>query len=229
MIRILIVEYEHEVAENFRGNLILLGFDVPRIVSDSKECLEYLNVESVDLILMDIKIQGECDGIDLTEKILSKWNIPVIFITAFADKATLDRVSKVSYSAFLLKPFTVQVLESAIYLSLKGKVSNRITTGTLCVRDKGFTVPIPFSEIQYLKADGLYTKIFTKYRIYLVRDIMKNIQVKLDEDIFLRVHKSYLVNIREVKSYNYRELTIGKNLIPITRGFSKNLAARLDL
>jgi two-component system, LytTR family, response regulator LytT len=55
-------------------------------------------------------------------------------------------------------------------------------------------VPVPYSEIVYLKADGLYTKVYTRAKSYIVRDILKGFEDKLPSSQFLRVHKSYLVN-----------------------------------
>ncbi|WP_332912485.1 LytTR family DNA-binding domain-containing protein [Algoriphagus boritolerans] len=71
--------------------------------------------------------------------------------------------------------------------------------------DKGYLVPVPYSEIVYLKADGLYTKVYTKAKSYLVRDILKSFEEKLPADIFLRVHKSFLVNISFIASFNAKK------------------------
>jgi DNA-binding LytR/AlgR family response regulator len=227
MKKILIVEDEIELALNIKEMVESFNYEVPGIHVEASTVLSYLETSMVDLILMDIQIKGDIDGIDLCYKIKDLYNVPIIFLTAYSDQSYLERISEVVYDGYLLKPFKAESLKSAIFLAIKTKP---ITTDqkdllklSLKIRDKGYVVPILISEIIYLKADGLYTKVITAAKTYIVRDILKDIQSQLPEEVFIRPHKSYLVNINQVISYNSRELNVRDATIPIRRGYFKIL------
>lgn len=227
MKKILLVEDEKELGENIRDLLQALGYEVVGLFDQSSTVLAYLKQKPVDLILMDIMIKGELDGIQLTEKIKASYEIPVVFITAFSDQGVLERISDGAYDGYLLKPFTLQSLKSAVFLALNKRPS-KITaeTGlknTLKVRDKGYVVPVPFREILFVEADGLYTKVVTEERTFVLRGILKDVIKELDKAKFIRVHKSFCINLDKIQSLNAKELTIGAYTIPIRRGFYKNL------
>jgi DNA-binding LytR/AlgR family response regulator len=179
------------------------------------------------LILMDIQIKGDMDGIDLCYKIKDQYNIPIIFLTAYSDQSYLQRISEVVYDGYLLKPFKAESLKSAIFLAIKTKPNKTdqkdLLKLSLKIRDKGYVVPILINDIIYLKADGLYTKVITEAKTYIIRDILKDLQTQLPEELFIRPHKSYLVNINKVISYNSKELNVKDAIIPIRRGYFKVL------
>ncbi|MFN3803024.1 LytR/AlgR family response regulator transcription factor [Belliella pelovolcani] len=84
-------------------------------------------------------------------------------------------------------------------------------------------MPVPIYDILFLKADGLYTKVYTKTKTYVIRDILKDVLGDLPSSSFVRVHKSYLVNIKHINSFNSKELIIEDHTIPIRRGFYREL------
>jgi len=229
MKKILIVEDEAELALNIQEILTNLDYNVVGIFNNAIDVLDYFIDGSADLILMDVSIQGNLDGIDLCYKLKDKLNIPIIFLTAYSDRTILERISKVMYDGYLLKPFTIESLKSAIFLGFEKVQENEnfkqvsSTKNTLKIRDKGFLVPVPIYDILFLKADGLYTKVFTRSKIYLIRDILKDVLGDLPTTTFVRVHKSYMVNIQHISSFNSKELQIDEHTIPIRRGFYKEL------
>jgi two-component system, LytTR family, response regulator LytT len=226
MKNIMIVEDEPELAENLKEILEHLNYRVTNVFTNSTDVLHALITDTPDLILMDILIEGEMDGVDLAYHIRDKYQVPLIFITAYHDSAMLDRVSKVNYDGYLLKPYTVERLESSIYLALKNfesQINGNEKIKTLKIRDKGFLVPVPEDDVIYLKADGLYTRVFTVSKNYIIRDILKDVIGDLSQKKFLRVHKSFTVNIKYITSFNSKELTLGDYVIPIRRGLFKDL------
>ncbi len=233
MKRILIVEDEKELASNLSEILEILGYEVAGIANNGHDALEFLEKTSVDLVLMDIQIKGDVDGIDLAYQIREKFDLPIIFNTAFSGTEFLERISSEIHEGYLLKPFTLDSLKTAIFFGIKRHQEKsskvRKAVGSLKVMDKGFLVPIPFNEIQYLKADGLYTKIFTKVKSYVVRDILKFFEDKLPQEQFMRVHKSYLINVNQVSSFNAKRINLGEVVIPIRRGLFKELKDKLQM
>jgi DNA-binding LytR/AlgR family response regulator len=115
------------------------------------------------------------------------------------------------------------MLNSIIYLAiLKYKVGVKLTS-ILNIKDKGFTVPLKIDEILMLKADGLYTRIYTGEKQYVVRAILKDISATLSINSFIRIHKSYIVNIDYVTSFNSKYVTLLNHVAPIRRGYVKEL------
>lgn len=231
MKKILIVEDEIELANNISEILLDLDYKVAAVVDNAESALAFLEDGEADLVLMDILIYGELDGIDLAYKIREKYNLPIVFSTAYSGTEYLDRISSEIHEGYLLKPFTLDSLKTAVFFGLKrheekSKEGSK-PKGSLKIMDKGYLVPVPFSEIVYLKADGLYTRVFTKAKSYLVRDILKNFEEKLNTTQFIRVHKSYLVNIGFVASFNAKKINLGDTNIPIRRGLYKELLEKI--
>lgn len=233
MKKILIVEDEEELAHNISEILSNLDYKVAAIVDNAKSALDFLEEHEVDLVLMDILIHGDLDGIDLAYKIREKYNLPIVFSTAYSGTEYLERISSEIHEGYLLKPFTLDSLKTAVFFGLKrheeksGKENK--PKGSLKIMDKGYLVPVPHSEIVYLKADGLYTKVYTKAKSYIVRDILKSFEEKLPPAQFLRVHKSFLVNTAYIASFNAKKVNLGETSIPIRRGLYKELIEKLNV
>ena len=116
---ILVVEDELIVAENLRLVLNGMGYDVPATAGTSEEALDQSCACNPDLILMDIVLEGSpMDGIETAKKIRNDREVPVIFVTAFSDDKTLERVKSTQPHAYILKPFNDRELHSAIELAL---------------------------------------------------------------------------------------------------------------
>jgi two-component system, LytTR family, response regulator LytT len=233
MNRILIVEDEEELASNISEILAGINYQVAGIVDNAVSALEFLENNSVDLVLMDILIRGEIDGIDLAYKIREKYDLPIVFSTAYSGTEFLERISSEVHEGYLLKPFTLDSLKAAVFFGLKRHQEKPQNTSkpkeSLKVMDKGFLVPIPFNEIVYFKADGLYTRVFTKVKSYLIRDILKGFEDKLPKKQFMRVHKSFLINVNHISSFNAKKINLGEVSIPIRRGLYKELKEILKL
>ena len=119
MKEILIVEDESLVALEIESFVKSLGYEVLSTVSDAKECFKVIKKKKPDLILMDVYIKGDIDGIECSKKIKQNSFIPIIFISAFSDDETLNRAVLTNPSAYLIKPFNRKELEVAIKIALK--------------------------------------------------------------------------------------------------------------
>jgi two-component system, response regulator PdtaR len=123
---ILIVEDERITAEDIKKALKSVGFEVPAIVSSGEESIKVSEELQPDLVLMDIKLEGEMDGIEAAEKIRSKLGIPIIYLTAYSDEKTVQRAKITEPSGFILKqpygflrkPFEESELNTAIEITL---------------------------------------------------------------------------------------------------------------
>lgn len=125
---LLVVEDELVVAEDLRMTLSGLGYNVPGVAGDSDEAIALAGEIRPDIILMDIVLEGsELDGISTAEKIRAMYGIPAIFITAYSDNATIDRAKHVGPFGYILKPFNIREVRSAIEIALyKHRVEQEI-------------------------------------------------------------------------------------------------------
>ncbi|MDG2449069.1 MAG: response regulator [Saprospiraceae bacterium] len=117
-INILIIEDEAIVAQDIEAILLDLGYSVASIIHRSDKAIDYLSFHSPDLVLCDISIKGEKDGIEVAETIRERKNIPFIFLTSFADRNTLSRAKKVLPYGYIVKPFDAKDLLSAIEVAM---------------------------------------------------------------------------------------------------------------
>ena len=115
--KILIVEDTALIAGRMQSMLEEMGYQVPLIVSSGEEALKHVARLRPDLILMDIRLSGEMDGVETAEHIRIRYEIPVIFLTGSADDRTLERASLAEPLGYLVKPFVKQDLISAIVIA----------------------------------------------------------------------------------------------------------------
>jgi len=117
-IKILVVEDEIIIAMEIADRLSSMGYDVLRIVANGEMAINVVMQDKPDLILMDIMIQGDMDGIDTATKIRKFSDVPVIYLTANADEATLQRAKVSDAFGYLIKPFEEKELNTTIEMAL---------------------------------------------------------------------------------------------------------------
>jgi len=116
--RILIVEDERIVAEDLRRTLTSLGYEIAGIAGEGENAIAQAEEKRPDLILMDIMLSGSLDGISAAERIQLTLDIPVIYVTAYADEAILARAKKTEPLGYIVKPFTEREIRSNIEIAL---------------------------------------------------------------------------------------------------------------
>lgn len=123
--RILVVEDERIVALHLRQQLINLGYEVPPAVATGDHALREIEASPPDLVLMDINLEGGQDGIATAAGIPPEMHIPVIYLTAYSEEATLARASATNPYGYLLKPFSERELHAMIQVTLARRRSER--------------------------------------------------------------------------------------------------------
>jgi putative nucleotidyltransferase with HDIG domain len=116
--KILIVENERIIAEDIKRTLQNLDYAVCSIVTSGDEAIKKAEQDNPDLILMDIVLQGEISGIEAAEQIHTRFNIPIIYLTAYADAKTLERAKITEPFGYITKPFDEKELYSTIEIAL---------------------------------------------------------------------------------------------------------------
>jgi PAS domain S-box-containing protein/putative nucleotidyltransferase with HDIG domain len=126
-IRILVVEDESLVARDIQNMLRSLGYEVTDVVASGEQAIQKAAASVPDLVLMDIVLKGDIDGIAAAEKLWENYGIPVIYLTAYADDTTFERAKLTKPFGYLLKPFEERELQTTIEMALyKSKMEMRL-------------------------------------------------------------------------------------------------------
>ena len=118
-LRALIVEDETLIAEELKERLSRLGFAVIAAVDSAEEGIAIATRESPDLVLMDIRLKGEKDGVQAATEIRQQVDVPIVYLTAYSDRLTVDRVKGSEHDAYILKPFHRRELQSTIEVAMQ--------------------------------------------------------------------------------------------------------------
>jgi CheY-like chemotaxis protein len=116
--KILIIEDEAVVSLDITRRLEKMGYEVMGRLASGEEALELVKEDRPDLVLMDINLQGEIDGIETANKLYQNHNIPVIYLTAYAGESTLERAKESKPYGYILKPFKERELRATIEIAL---------------------------------------------------------------------------------------------------------------
>lgn len=232
--KILIVEDEMIIGADISMHLERMGHDVIGLLPSAEDVLPFIENHKPELILLDIQLKGEKDGIEVALEIKAKHDIPIIFLTANADDHHFERAKVSRPEAFISKPFTSTDLERAIELTARRYSEKEPESSTdisilddrIFVFDKGERVRVFVKDFYYLEADRNYSKISTVDREFLLSLNLKALEQNLPES-FLRVHRSYIVNLHAIESIHDTHIMIKGKVIPISKSMRSSLMERL--
>jgi PAS domain S-box-containing protein len=116
--KILVVEDESIVARDIRNMLVGLGYDVTGVVAGAKAAVQKAQETAPDIVLMDVMLQGKITGVEAAEQIYTKFSIPVVYLTAYADSTTVQQAKKTEPFGYIIKPFEERELQTTIEIAL---------------------------------------------------------------------------------------------------------------
>lgn len=249
-IKILIVEDEMVIAANISLQLTELGYEVTGVLPRGEEAVAHLHIDKPDIVLLDIRLKGEMDGIKTAQEIQKHYNIPIIYLTANADEAHFNRAKETNPYAFISKPFKKVDLQRAIELTVNrisvenvsennnGNGNDTSTTNNsttdfilndrIFVRHNEKMLKIDIKDIYYIEADRNYCRIFSQDREYLLVMTLKDIDEKLPQNHFLRIHRSYIINLSQIDEVAGTHVVIAKKAIPMSKAMRTELLKRLQ-
>lgn len=225
--KVLIVEDEPITAKDISFLLEDIGIDRIEIAMSYDEAIDLLESTTFDLALLDINLLSDKDGIDLAEIINENYPTPFIYITAYYNSTVVARAKLTEPKAYLLKPFNkhdIQInVEMALYKS-KVKQDHKV----LIIKEQTGTISIGQKEIIYLEADDNYTKIFFKDKQMTVSQTLKAIHEKLVPRDFVRVHKSYCVQLQKISMIKGGFVYLNDCKVPIGRSYKEDFMAQIS-
>lgn len=251
MATILIVEDEWLIAQEIRRSLVRLGHAPLAPVDNSESALEVLAQEAVELVLMDINIAGDCDGIATAILVRRHFALPVVFLTARSDSPTLKRANIAQPYGYITKPFTDATLKVQLELALLK--AYEAPPPQLEVRDLSAALPqsqppapldpastsmfvrkgtnwvrMLYAEILYFVADDKYVFLHTATEKILIAQNLRSLESSLPA-AFMRAHRSYIVNLDHVTLFDDAYVEVAGQALPVSRTFRGELKKRLNL
>lgn len=236
-INILIVEDEPIIAADLEDRLTHIGYQVPEIFASGEEAIAYVQHTQPDLILMDVNLEGTLNGIETTQKIKAQYDIPVIFLTSNSDEATFAAAKETSPAAFLSKPFRGRDLQHAIELAIVNTAQNKapaseapasqeemyVLKDRLFIKEKERMVRLFIEDIIYVEANDYYCKVHTAGKCYLISMTLKRFQTQITSKELVRIHRSYIANIKHIQELSELYVHFSKAKIPIGKTYRKEL------
>jgi DNA-binding LytR/AlgR family response regulator len=232
--RIFIVEDDPIIASDLEGILSDLGYVICGISHQPFEAKKKIEAEKPDLLLLDINLNSEIDGIDLATLIKNS-GLGIIFISAFTDKATLERVKEIHPLGYIIKPFNEKEIAITIDLAFDSidkknksvesvKSSADISDGSIFIRTgNNNSVKLRFEDILVMEAYDNYAFIHTLTERLMVNFTLKDLEQKISTPFLLRVHRSFIVNTKKVEAIRNAALIIGKHEIPIGKSYKEEV------
>lgn len=195
--------------------------------SDPIKAIQWLSVNSTDLILLDIEMPG-LSGLELLQSITSK---PQVIIISSKEQYAIEAFDY-DVAAYLLKP----VKEYSKFLKAVLKVKERLATKTeplnsesIFVKVDSLLTHLALNDILWVEAFGDYVKINTDKKIFTIYNTMKAVEEKLPASVFMRVHRSFIVNTKKITNIDQGNLLIEKKIIPIGNSYREQLMKSLNM
>ncbi|MBC8753407.1 LytTR family transcriptional regulator DNA-binding domain-containing protein [Kordia sp. YSTF-M3] len=242
-VKVLVVEDEIILAHDIRDRLTDMNYEVVGIAPSVAKAVAILEAQKdIDIIMIDIILKGDQDGIELAKIVNEKYHLPFIFLTSHADSSLVERAKKVHPYAYILKPFNDRQVKIAIELALmnfsnktpgkdvfESKESNVETSQVLQIKDSLFLKKnhhferVPLAEILFIEADNNYCTIYTKSERFVYAVVMKKVEQQLPVANFIRTHRSYIVNISQVTGFEGNMLFVGTHKIPVSKSQKEHI------
>jgi len=242
-VQILIVEDEMIIAANISLQLTDMGYEVSGIIPRGEDALTHIKNNLPDIVLIDIQLKGELDGIETAHKMLEiQSNLAIIYLTANADEANFNRAKSTHPYAFISKPFKKLDLQRSIELTIsqlqcniavekngtKTENSTFILKECLFIRHQETMVKVDIKAIRYIEADRNYCRIFSTEKEYLLVTTLKEMDKKLPQRHFFRIHRSYIINLSRIDEIAGTHVVIAKKAIPMAKGMRPELLKKLQ-
>jgi two-component system, LytTR family, response regulator LytT len=246
-INILVTEDESIVRKDIERCLGNLGYNVIASADNGEDAISLAMKHKPDLALMDIMIKGDMNGIAAAEEIKRNMDIPVVFLTAYADESTLNEAKMAEPHGYILKPFKDVDIQTAIEMALhkhgkereikqetdflRSLTEHKEDSDVIFVKNRSRLVRVKNEDLLFVEALKDYVVVHTRTESYTIHSTMKDVETKLVGSDFLRVHRSFIVNIDAIQSIKYAMISIEgmDKEIPVGGSYKDSLAERINL
>lgn len=200
--------------------------DVKADFPDVPTALEYLNQNPVDLLFLDVEMPG-ATGFELLDQLAYKPQ--VILITSKPEYAY--NAFEYNVTDFLKKPFTYQrFLEALQKVSIQQEEKvNSESSDHIFIKSDGKLIRLNYNDILYMESMGDYVKFVTTEKKYITHNTIKALEEKVNKTYFMKVHRSYIINITKIDDIRENDLFIRGIEIPISKAHKPDVLKRLNI
>lgn len=240
-VKLLIVEDEIILAKDIAARLE--AYEVVGIAASAEKAITLIEANAdIDIILLDIVLKGDRDGIELARIINEHYQIPFVYLTSHADNHLFSRAMSTKPYGYLLKPFNDLNVRAALRIALNNvadkkpenqapkivevtnppKERNALTINdSLFLKKDYYFERVPIAEISFLEASGSYTTINTRSGRFVYSTVLKKIEEQLPKDRFQRVHRSFVVNTNAVTKIEGKLLHVNQTKIKVSKSYEE--------
>lgn len=201
--------------------------EVAGICEHAEAAIEFLQKQNVDLIFLDIEMPG-LTGIEFLREMS---NLPQVIFTTSKTEYALEAF-QYQVTDYLQKPIDFQRFSRAVEKAVEIHNQNnqyRTEAEEIYIKDDGKYIRLPYADILYFENVGDYVKVKTANKTHIIYSTLKSIAERLQHTRFLKVHRSYIVNLGKIKDIDETSLVIEKKVIPISRANRPILMGRLNI
>lgn len=234
-IKILIVEDEPLIAKDLAFMLEDLDYEISGMAYNAADAIQIIKTKEVDLAILDISIEGEMNGIELTKYL---GNIPFIYLTSHSSKEIVAEAKKTQPLAYLVKPIDEHDLLTTIdiafykYQQIQKQTPQEIKAkedNSLFIKSNHSYIKVKIEEIYFVEANDNYCFIHTKAKKFLVSQTLKSIEARLSQYGFLRTHRSYLINKKWIEKFTEISVFMDGKEIPISRKYKSDFKSNFNM
>lgn len=259
LVKVLIVEDDSMLALGISVSLQQHGYAIAGIAEQAEEACRLFKENDVDIILINIHIPGDKDGIDTVLELMKIKRVPVIYLTAVADDGTINRIKQTYPVAFLTKPYNSRnvciATEMAIHNFIACGEQNIIAEenvltpaaakkneydvadneiilrqGNYIFLKRNFQfVKINLRDILYMESEGNYVHVVSKDKKFTIRLSLMQVMRKLNYSRFVRINRSSVVNMDAIQSFNKEQVCIAQYEIAIGKNYKEYFFRQLGL
>lgn len=246
-LKILIVEDEFSTALEIEEQLLDWGYLITDNVRNDKAALRAFRRRIPDLVIMDINLEGsELDGIALAQLFNEAVRVPIIYLTAYADQATVDRAKSTQPAYYLVKPAIENQLKIAIDFAIfnfaqkqRPQINHSLTyhaplkeqleiiNNFFFVKKSNRYVRIDIADVLWIEAMSSTIKIVSTQGNVAFSVTLQHFSKQIQHTYLLRVHRSFIINTSKVKEFDNHFLVVHQKRIPIGRTYKEKVFEQL--
>jgi DNA-binding LytR/AlgR family response regulator len=236
--KVIIVEDEYTIALDTEMKLSVQGFQVLGIATDFASLMELIAEDTPDIILMDINLGEGGNGIEIAKKLKKIISVPIVFLSAYSNPEVVSAALETEPFGYLVKPYKIEDLVITMQLAKTQWLSKLAvnefkadseTADSVYVQSGSKLVKIDLAEILFLQALDNYSIIQTEKNKIVVSLYLSQLAEKFPSGQFYQIHRSYVVNLKNIQSIDGNTVHIGKFEIPVSRSNKADFLSKLKL
>lgn len=213
--KVLIVEDELIISEMLKEIVQDCGCEVVAQARDFSEALIELVKNKIDIAFLDVNIGEGKSGVQLAEHIKLKYGIPFVFVTSYGDRESIMKAIATNPEAYLTKPFKF----SDVYATIQMILNKQRMTQSIQFKEGAEHVQVHIDKVLFLKSDNIYVEVHTTEKKHIIRATLESFLEDNKCEELVQVHRSYVVNTKNISAYESQSILINENEIPVSRKY----------